>query len=85
MNMGGVNSPYNTLLNREIPTEQRSSMLSIASLAGYAGSVIGSAGLGYIAEHVSIGAAWIISGMVLVVSLGFYWRVDVRQSKQNVR
>jgi DHA1 family quinolone resistance protein-like MFS transporter len=85
MNMGVINSPHNTLLNREIPAEQRSSMLSIASLAGYVGAMIGGAGLGYVAEHASISTAWIISGVVLVASLGLYWRVDVRQSKQLLR
>ena len=85
MNMGVVNSPHRTLLNREIPAEQRSSMLSIASLAGYVGAMIGGAGLGYVAEHVSISAAWIVGGMVLVVSLSLYWRVDVRHSKQHPR
>ena len=66
-------------MNREIPAAQRSSMLSIESLAGYAGAIVGSAGLGYVAEHASVGAAWIISGAVLVVSLGLYLQIDVRQ------
>ena len=83
-NMGIINSPHNTLLNREIPAEQRSSMLSIASLAGYVGSMMGGAGLGYVAEHASISVAWIMGGLVLVVSLGLYWRVDVRQSKGHL-
>jgi predicted MFS family arabinose efflux permease len=85
MNMGVINSPHSTLLNREIPAEQRSSMLSIASLVGYVGAMIGGAGLGYVAEHASISTAWIIGGMVLVVSLGLYWRVDARQAKGHLR
>ncbi len=76
--MGVTNSPHSALMNREIPAEQRSSMLSIESLASYAGSIVGSVGLGYVAEHASIGAAWIISGVVLVVSLGLYLQIDVR-------
>jgi DHA1 family quinolone resistance protein-like MFS transporter len=76
--MGVTNSPHSALMNREIPAEQRSSMLSIESLAGYAGAIVGSVGLGYVAEHASIGAAWIISGVVLVVSLGLYLQIDVR-------
>jgi MFS family permease len=85
MNMGIINSPHNTLLNREIPAEQRSSMLSIASLAGYVGSMMGGAGLGYVAEHASISVAWIMGAVVLMVSLGLYWRVDVRQGKGHPR
>ena len=78
LGMGVVNSPHSALMNREIPAAQRSSMLSIESLASYAGSIVGSVGLGYVAEHTSIGAAWIVSGVVLVVSLGLYLQIDVR-------
>ncbi len=76
LGMGIANSPHGALLNREIPAAQRSSMLSIGSLASYAGAMVGSAGLGYVAEHASIGAAWTISGAVLVVSLGLYLQID---------
>jgi predicted MFS family arabinose efflux permease len=81
--MGIINSPHSTLLNREIPAAQRSSMLSIESLAGYLGCIVGSVGLGYVAEQVSISAAWIISGVVLVVSLGLYLQVEARQRENN--
>jgi len=83
MNMGVVNSPHSALLNREIPAEHRSSMLSIASLAGYVGSMIAGAGLGFVAEHSSISAAWIIGGAVLVLSLSLYWWVDVRDGRRR--
>lgn len=79
LNLGGANSPHLALLNREIPAEQRSSMLSIGSLATYLGAIAGSVGLGYVAEHVSINSAWIISGAILVVSLILYWQVDLHQ------
>jgi hypothetical protein len=59
-------------------------MLSIASLAGYLGAVVGGIGLGYVADHVSISGAWIIGGLVLVVSLGLYLRVDTRQRKAQL-
>ena len=85
MNMGVIDSPHNTLLNGEIPSEQRSSMLSISSLAGYIGAMIGSAGLGYVAEHASISVAWMIAGLVLVGSLVLYWKVDLRQSEKRTR
>jgi MFS family permease len=85
MNMGILDSPHNTLLNREIPSEQRSSMLSISSLSGYIGAMIGSVGLGYIAEHASIGNAWMISGLVMAASLVLYWQVDRRQSERQMQ
>ncbi len=83
LNMGVINSPHSALLNREIPAEHRSSMLSIASLAGYVGSMIAGAGLGFVAEHSSISAAWIIGGAVLVLSLSLYWWVDVRDGRRR--
>ncbi len=85
MNQGVLDSPHNTLLNREIPSEQRSSMLSISSLSGYIGAMIGSVGLGYIAEHVSISTAWMISGVVLVASLALYWKVDRCQIERQIQ
>jgi len=85
LNMGVINSPHQTLLNREIPARHRSSMLSIASLATYMGAMIGGVGLGYVAENASIGAAWIVGGMVLVVSLSLYLGVDMRQTKGQPR
>jgi len=85
LNMGVLDSPHNTLLNREIPSEQRSSMLSISSLSNYIGAMIGSVGLGYIAEHASISAAWMISGLVLAASLILYWKVDRRQTERQIQ
>jgi MFS family permease len=85
LGMGVINSPQNTLLNREIPSEQRSAMLSIVSLAGYLGAAVGGITLGYMADHVSMSAAWIIGGLVLVVSSGLYLRVDARQREGQMR
>jgi MFS family permease len=85
LNMGIVNSPHSALMNREIPAAQRSSMLSIESLVGYVGAIVGSMGLGYVAEQASISTAWIISGTVLVVSLGLYLQVETRQKDHDVQ
>lgn len=78
-NMGLINSPHATLINREIPAARRSAMLSVQSLAGYAGSMIGSVLLGYLAEQHSISATWIVAGFVVVVSSGLYIQIDRRQ------
>ncbi len=75
-NLGVMDSPYKTLLNREIPSKHRSAMLSIASFVNYGGAIIGSIGLGYIAQYASINTAWIIGGLVLGVSLGLYLKID---------
>jgi len=37
-NMGIINSPHMTLMNREIPSKHRSAMLSIGSFVNYSGS-----------------------------------------------
>jgi MFS family permease len=83
LNMGVVNSPSNTILNQQIPSEHRSSMLSIASLASYLGGALGGFLLGYIAEQFSISMAWIIAGGILVISLSLYLRIDGIQQKQK--
>jgi DHA1 family quinolone resistance protein-like MFS transporter len=46
MTMGIINSPHATLMNAQIPSQQRSSMLSIESFVAYLGSILGSVGLG---------------------------------------
>ena len=83
LNMGAVNSPHSTLLNEQIPSEQRSSMLSIESLASYLGSAVGGILLGYIAEQLSISTAWIISGGALVLSLFMYLKIEFLQQTER--
>lgn len=80
-NMGLVNSPHAALINREIPAARRSAMLSVQSLAGYAGSMLGSVGLSYLAEQQSISTAWMVAGLVVVVSSALYLQIDRRQAK----
>ncbi|MFN2188313.1 MAG: MFS transporter [Candidatus Promineifilaceae bacterium] len=85
LSIGVVNSPMSTLMNDEIPSERRSSMLSVQSLSGYVGSIAGSVLLGYIANSRSISSAWIAAGFVLLVSLTLFLRVDVqRRRKQEI-
>jgi MFS family permease len=81
-NMGALNSPLATLINDEIPAKRRSSMLSVQSLAGYIGAIIGSTGLGFLANKAGIPVAWIVAGTILLVSLSLYLKVDVRRSRQ---
>lgn len=81
--MGLINSPHATLINREIPAARRSAMLSVQSLAGYAGAMIGSVLLSYLAENRSISAAWMVAGLVVVVSSGLYIQIDRRQQADH--
>ncbi len=80
--MGMIDSPRGTLINNEIPAARRSSMLSVFSLAVYAGAFLGNAGLGFVAEQASIGASWFVAGSVLAASLLLYLRVDGRLARQ---
>jgi hypothetical protein len=41
--------------------------------------------MGYLAEHASIRLAWIIVGLVLVISLTLYWRIDVLQGEKQAQ
>jgi MFS family permease len=83
LNLGILNSPVNTLVNQEIPASHRSSMLSIFSLASYAGGFLGSAGLGYLAERASIPLVWIVAGSLLVVSLFLFVQIEVNRVRRE--
>lgn len=61
-------SPHAALVNAEIPAERRSTLLSIQSLAFYAGSFAGGAVLGRVADQWGIPAAWAIGGALLLAS-----------------
>ena len=83
LTMGIINSPHETLVNREIPAERRSTMLSVQSLASYTGGIFGSIVLGFIAEQSSINTAWIVTGFILIVSCTLYWQIDKRTKTVN--
>ena len=74
-------SPHATLVNREIPAERRSAMLSTQSLASYAGSFLGSTLLGAVAQYSTISNAWILAGFVSMVSLVLYAGVARQRPK----
>jgi DHA1 family quinolone resistance protein-like MFS transporter len=71
-------SPHSALFNKEVPKEQRSSMLSLESLVTYGGAFLGSVVLGYLAENTSIAAAWAVAGAVMAFSTLVYIQVDRR-------
>ena len=69
---GAVSSPEATLLNNEVPSAKRSSMLSIRSLTFSLGGFLGSVALGYLADTFSIRMAWLVAGASLLVAVGCY-------------
>ena len=74
--VGVVGSPAGVMLHGEISAENRSTMLSIQSMVAYIGVFVGSLLLGGLAEIVSIRAAWIVGGCVLIALLLPYLKID---------
>jgi MFS family permease len=58
-------------MNGCIPSEQRATVLSFASLMGSAGGVVAQPALGRVADVFSYGIAYVVAGVVYVVSLPF--------------
>lgn len=77
--MSGVGlSPHAALLNNEIPGAHRSAMLSVQSLAFYAGGFVGGTLLGHIADRTGIANAWLTAGVLTVLSLLPYVMLEYR-------
>lgn len=65
-------SPHAAIINREIPSTKRSTLLSFESLILQSGAVVGSIFMGFISKVRSISAAWYIGSAILVASSVFY-------------
>jgi len=78
------NSPQATLVNEEIPSEQRSSMMSVYSLMAYVGSIGGSLIFGFVAENISIQTAWIMSSVVVLISCWLFVLADRERQVKRV-
>lgn len=55
--------------NNRIPSEQRATIISFKSMMAQIGSVMGLVISGYLAKNYSISTAWIVSAVILVVSI----------------
>ena len=72
--MGVEGSPFAALFNSNVPSEKRSTLLSLQSLVLQVGGLIGTLVMGYVAQAFSFGAAWSIAGLVLILSaLAYYF------------
>ncbi len=76
--IGLYSSPYQALLNREIPSAQRSSMLSISSLVFFLGTTLGTVTLGFVIDRFGFFPAWTISGALIASTFGLYLLIDRR-------
>jgi len=65
-------SPHAALFNGRVPSERRSVMLSVQSLASFGGAFVGSVALGALAEATSIPLAWSVSGALVLLATLLY-------------
>lgn len=72
--LGG--SPIATLLNDAVPSSRRSSTLSVVSLAGFVGGLVGSVAFGWLAQRAGIPAVWTVAGAILAASTTLMLAVD---------
>lgn len=61
-------------LHDNIPSQQRATLVSLDSMFHHLGGMIGLLMFGFIGEYVSITAAWSLSGVLLLCSVGLFWR-----------
>jgi hypothetical protein len=66
---GVVEPVKQAYLHEVIPSQERATIISFASLAGSGGSMIGQGGLGYFSRAVSIAAAYVVGGAVVGLAL----------------
>jgi len=71
-----LSSPHMALYNREVTADRRSVMLSVQSLASFAGAFVGSVALGTLAEAASIATAWAVAGAAVAATSLLYLRLD---------
>jgi hypothetical protein len=72
----GLYSPIRqALINRYIPSEQRATILSMDSFFMNMSGVFGQTGLGYMSKVISIPAAWVVGGAVMLLGYPLYNRV----------
>jgi MFS family permease len=73
----GVSGPVRSgLINEHIPSAERATVLSLDSLFGNAGGSIGQPTLGYLSEHVSISAGWLVGALLVGAAAPLYRRAE---------
>lgn len=81
--LGGTGSPLTTLFNQHVPSSRRSVMLSVDSLATFAGAAVGSLALGWLAENTSISVAWTVAATAVALSSALLLRLDRRPAPDD--
>jgi MFS family permease len=73
--VGVEGSPFAALFNSNVPSEKRSTLLSLQSLVLQVGGLIGTLVMGYVAQTYSFGTAWTLAGLVLMLSALTFWAI----------
>ena len=73
--VGAAGPVKQAFLQNSIPSEQRASITSFASMFGNGGGVLQQAGLGYLARVRSIAEGYVIGGAFTLVAQVLLWRL----------
>lgn len=69
----GIQGPVRqAFLNRQIPSAQRATVLSLDAFFGDGGASVGQLGLGWVSRAVSIPVAWALGGVALFAAVPLY-------------
>jgi hypothetical protein len=73
----GVSGPVRSaLLNAQIPSAQRATVLSLDSFFSDVGGSVGQPGLGWIAQVASIPVGWMVGAVAMAAAVPLYLRAD---------
>lgn len=82
----GIQFPVRqAFLNRQIPSAQRATVLSLDAFFNDGGASAGQLGLGWLSRAVSIPAAWVLSGVLLVFAVPLYGAASRAESGQRAQ
>lgn len=75
--LNGIQGPVRqAFINRQIPSAQRATVLSLDAFFGDGGASAGQLGFGWLSRAVSIPLAWSVAGVVLVLAAPLYGRAS---------
>jgi len=82
--VAGVQGPIRqAFLNRQIPSAQRATVLSLDALFGDGGASVGQLGLGWLSRAASIPLAWTVSGLLLLAAPPLYRTAAVAEREAD--
>ena len=78
MARGMYNPLRDAYLNNNIPSKERATLISFGSISHHLGGMVGLLASGAMAEYMSIPTAWIVSGLILVITALFMLKSEKR-------